>query len=54
MNNNNKKKRYKIQSKMNYTIIYDAWLNGDSWCYFDKDGATVYMPKEFYKVVGEW
>ena len=51
MNNN---KKYIIQSKMNYKLIYGAWLNGNNWCWLDKDSSTVYMPKEFYKVISEW
>jgi len=49
-----KKKTYRIQSMMTYTIVYGAWLNGNDWCWKDKDGATVYMPKEYFKVLGEW
>jgi hypothetical protein len=47
-------KTYLIQSKMTYTLIYGAWLDGNNWCWLDRDGSTVYMTKEFYKVLDEW
>lgn len=50
----NNKKTYLIQSKMTYTLIYGAWLDGNNWCWLDRDGSTVYMTKEFYKVLDEW
>lgn len=49
------KKTYLIQSKLQpYNLVYGAWLNGNNWCWRDRDGSTVYMSKELYKVCGEW
>jgi hypothetical protein len=48
-------KTYMIQSKLQpYELVYGAWLNGDYWCWIHGSGATVYMPKELYKVKSEW
>lgn len=50
----NNKKTYIIQSKLQpYELVYGAWLNGDCWCWL-QNGATVYMPEGFYKVINEW
>lgn len=49
-----KKKTYKIQSKMNYIIVYGAWIDGSDFCWHDKDGSTICMPRGFYNIIGEW
>lgn len=47
-------KTYMIQSKLQpYELVYGAWLNGDYWCWLHRNGATVYMPKELYKVISK-
>jgi hypothetical protein len=49
------KKTYLIQSKLQpYNLIYGAWLNGNNWCWCDRDGSTVYGAKEHYTIRGEW
>lgn len=51
----NNKKTYMIQSKLQpYELVYGAWLDGNEWCWRGKNGATVYMPEGFYKVISEW
>lgn len=48
----NNKKTYMIQSKLlPFNLVYGAWLDGDCWCWLDRSGATIYMPKEFYKII---
>jgi hypothetical protein len=50
-----KNKTYMIQSKFQpYNLIYGAWLNGNNWCWLDRDGSTVYGTKEHYTIRGEW
>jgi hypothetical protein len=51
----NNKKTYLIQSKLQpYNLIYGAWLNGNNWCWCDRDGSTAYGAKEHYTIRGEW
>ena len=39
---------------MPYNLVYGAWIEYSSWCWIDRTGATVIVPKEHYEICGEW